>query len=125
VLGNLSWDPLRVRGFSCEHIEVWFEEVDERAFLFRIERHPNTEHTTVVGDDCILDILGWLKRVGHSLGRLGDILVLGSRLGAESLRPDDCLSELKAFSVALVCALIHRPTVMIPFGTGIFSFKYV
>jgi hypothetical protein len=36
VIGNLSWDPLHVGGFPCEHIEVRFEEVDECAFLFRI-----------------------------------------------------------------------------------------
>jgi hypothetical protein len=104
VLGNLSWDPLHVGGFPCEHIEVRFEEVDEHAFLFRIEHHPNTERTAVVGDDRILDVLGGLERAGRSLGRLRDILVLGPRLGAEPLGPDVCLSELKAFSVALVCA---------------------
>jgi hypothetical protein len=109
VLGNLSRDPLHVRGFPCEHIEVRFEEIDEHAFLFRIERCPDTKRTAVVGDDCILDVLGGLERAGRSLGRLGDILVLGSRLGAEPLGPDDCLSELKAFSVALVCALIRWP----------------
>jgi hypothetical protein len=76
-------------------------EVDERTFLFRIERCPDTERTTIVGDDRILDVLGELERAGRSLGRLKDILVLGSRLGAEPLGPDDCLSELKAFSVAL------------------------
>jgi hypothetical protein len=35
---------------------------------------------TVVGDDHILDVLGGLERAGHSLGRLEDILVVGSRL---------------------------------------------
>jgi hypothetical protein len=68
VLGNLSQDPLHVRGFPCKHIEVRFEEVDERTFLFRIERHPDTERTTVVGDDRILDVLGGLKRAGRTLG---------------------------------------------------------
>jgi hypothetical protein len=105
VLGNLSRDPLHVGGFPCKHIEVRFEEVDECAFLFRIERRPDTERTTVIGDDHILDVLGGLERAGRTLGQLGDILVLGTRLGAEPLRPDDCLSELKAFSVALECAL--------------------
>jgi hypothetical protein len=42
VLGNLSRDPLHVEGFPCEHVEVRFEEVDERAFLFMIERRPDT-----------------------------------------------------------------------------------
>jgi hypothetical protein len=93
-----------VGGFPCKHIEVFFEEVDERAFLFRIERRPNMECTAVVGDDRIIDVFGGLERAGCSLGRLRDILVLISRLDAEPLRPDDCLSELKAFSVALVCA---------------------
>jgi hypothetical protein len=51
VLGNLSRDPLHVGGFPREHVEVHFEEVDERAFLFRIKRRPDTERTTVVGDD--------------------------------------------------------------------------
>jgi hypothetical protein len=60
-LDNLSQDPLHVGGFPCEHIEVRFEEVDERAFLFRIERRPDTERTTVVGDDRILDILAGSK----------------------------------------------------------------
>jgi hypothetical protein len=87
VLGNLSRDPLPVGGFPCKHIEVRFEEVDERAFLFRIERRPDTERTTIVGDDRILDVLGRLERAGRMLGRLGDILVLGSRLGVEPLGP--------------------------------------
>jgi hypothetical protein len=107
VLGNLSRDPLHVGGFPCKHIEVRFEEVDERAFLFRIERHPDTEHTTVVKDDRILDVLGGLERAGRTLGRLGDILVLGSRLGVEPPGPDGCLSKLEALSVTLVYALIR------------------
>jgi hypothetical protein len=109
VLGNLSRDPLHVEGCPCKHIEVRFGEVDERAFLFRIERRPDTERRDVVGDDRILDVLGRLERAGRMLGQLGDILVLGTRLGAEPLRPDDCLSELKAFSVTLECALIRCP----------------
>jgi hypothetical protein len=76
VLDNLSWDPLHVGGFPCIHIEVRFEEVDERAFLFRIECRPDTKLTAVLRDDRILDILGGLERAGNSLGRLGDILVL-------------------------------------------------
>jgi hypothetical protein len=107
VLGNLSRVPLHVGGFPCKHIEVRFEEVDERAFLFRIERRPDTERTAVVRDDHILDVLGGLERAGRSLGQLGEILVLRSRLGAKPLRPDDCLSELKALSVALICAMIR------------------
>jgi hypothetical protein len=55
----------------------------------------------LVGYDRILDILGGLKRVGRTLGRLRDILVLETRLGAEPLGTNDYLSELKAFSVAL------------------------
>jgi hypothetical protein len=124
VLGNLSRDPLHVRGFPREHVEVRFEEVDDHAFLFRIERRPDTERTAIVGDDHILDVLGGLERAGCSLGRLGDILVIGSRLGVEPLGPDDCLSELKAFSVALECALIRSPYCD-PFGPGILSFRYV
>jgi hypothetical protein len=88
---------------------VRFEEVDECAFLFRIERRPDTECTAIVGDNRILDILGGCEREGRSPGRLGDILVLRSRLGAKPLRPDDCFSELNALSVALVCALIRWP----------------
>jgi hypothetical protein len=106
VLGNLFRDPLHVRGFPCKHVEVLFEDVDERASLFRIERRPDTECTAIVGDEHILDILGGLERAGRSLGRLGDILVLKSRLVEEPLKPDDCLIELKAFNIALVCALI-------------------
>jgi hypothetical protein len=118
VLENLSRDPLHVGGFPRKHIKVRFEEVDERTFLFRIERHPNTERTTVVGDDRILDVLGGLKRAGGTLGRLGDILVLGSRLGVEPLGPDGCFSELKAFSVALVCTLIRWPYCDDPLRSG-------
>jgi hypothetical protein len=102
VLRNLSRDPLHVRGFPRKHIEVRFEEVDEHDFLFRIEHRPDMEHTTVVGDDRILDVLGRLERAGHTLGRFGDILVLGMRLGVEPLGPDGCFSELKAFSIAFV-----------------------
>jgi hypothetical protein len=43
VLGNLSRDPFHVGGFPHEHIVVRFEEVDERAFLFRIERRPRDD----------------------------------------------------------------------------------
>jgi hypothetical protein len=68
VLGNLSRDPLHVEGFPCKHIEVRFEEVNERAFLFRIERRPDMERTAVVGDDRILDVLGGLERAGRTLG---------------------------------------------------------
>jgi hypothetical protein len=64
VLDNLSQDPLHVEGFPCKHIEVRFEEVDERAFLFRIKRRPDTERTSVVRDDRILDFLGGLERAG-------------------------------------------------------------
>jgi hypothetical protein len=106
VLGNISRDPLHVGGFPCKHIEVRFEEVDKLPFLFRIECHPDAESTVVVEDDHILDILGGLERAGRTLGRLGDILVLGTRLSMESLGLDGCFSELKALSVALVCALV-------------------
>jgi hypothetical protein len=109
VLDNLSRDPLHVGGFTCKHIEVRFEEVDERAFLFRIESRPDMERTAIVGEDRILDVLGGLERAGRTLGRLGDILVLGSRLGVEPLGLDGCFSELKAFSVALICTLIRWP----------------
>jgi hypothetical protein len=85
VLGNLSRDPLHVGGFPREHVEVSFEEVDEHAFLFRIERRLDTERMTVVGDNHILDVLGELERASCSLGRLGDIFVLGWRLGVEPL----------------------------------------
>jgi hypothetical protein len=118
VLGNLSRDPLHIGGFPCKHIEVRFEEVNERTFLFRIERRLDTERTAVVGDGRILDILGELERAGRSLGRLGGILVLGSRLGAKPLGPDDCFNALKAFSIAIVCALIRWPYCDDPFRTG-------
>jgi hypothetical protein len=94
VLDNLSRDPLHVGGFQGKHIEVRFEEVDERAFLFRIEPRPDTERTTVIRDNCILDILGELERAGCSLGRLEDILVLGRGLGVEPLGPDQYLRKL-------------------------------
>jgi hypothetical protein len=118
VLGNLSQDPLHVGGFPCKHIKVRFEEVDERAFLFRIERRPNTEHTAVVRNDRILDVLGGLERAGCTLGRLGDILVLGMRLGVEPLGPDGCFSEQKAFSIAFLCVLILWPYCDDPLWSG-------
>jgi hypothetical protein len=118
VLDNLSRDPLHVGGFPCKHIEVRFEEVDEHTFLFRIKRRPDTERTAVIGDDRILNVLGGLERAGRSLGRLRDILVLGLRLGAKPLGPDDWFSELKALSVALVCALIRWPYCDDPLRTG-------
>jgi hypothetical protein len=68
VLDNLSRDPLHVGGFPGQHVEVRFEEVDERAFLFRIERHPDTELAAIVRDDHVLDILGRLERAGRTLG---------------------------------------------------------
>jgi hypothetical protein len=48
VLGNLPRDPLHIGGFPCKHVEVRFEEVDERAFLFRIERRSDTEFAAIV-----------------------------------------------------------------------------
>jgi hypothetical protein len=107
VLGNLSRDPLHVGGFPRKHVEVLFEKVDKRTFLFRIERRPDTERMAVIGDDCILVVLGGLERAGRRLGRLGDILVLGTRLCVEPLGPDGCFSELKALSIAVVCALVR------------------
>jgi hypothetical protein len=70
VLDNLSRDPLHVGGFPCKHINVHFEEVDKRAFLFRIEHHPDKKCTAIVGDNRILDVLGGLEGAGCSLGRL-------------------------------------------------------
>jgi hypothetical protein len=125
VLDNLSWDPLHVGGFPCKHIEVRFEEGDERAFLFRIDLRPDTERVAVVGDDRILDILGRLERAGCTLGRLRDIMVLGARLGVEPLGPDDCLSELKGFNVTLECALVCWPYCDDPLRSRIFSFRYI
>jgi hypothetical protein len=61
VLGNLSRNPLHVGGFPFEHIEVLFEEVDEHAFLFRIERHPDTKCAAIIRDSHILDVLGGLE----------------------------------------------------------------
>jgi hypothetical protein len=58
VLGSLPRDPLHVGGFPRKHVEVRFEEVDKRAFLFRIERHPDTEFAAIVEDDRILNVLG-------------------------------------------------------------------
>jgi hypothetical protein len=57
VIGNLSRDSLHVGGFPCEHVEVCFEEVDERAFLFRTERCPDMKRATIIGDSRILDAL--------------------------------------------------------------------
>jgi hypothetical protein len=125
VLGNLSRDPLHVGVFPCKHIEVRFEEVYESAFLFRIECCPDVECTIIIRDDRILDVLGGLERAGRSLGRLGDILVLGSRLRVEPLGPDDCLSELKAFNIALVSALVRWPYCDDPLWTGNLQFGYV
>jgi hypothetical protein len=68
VLDNLFQDPLHVGGFAREHVEVRFEEIDESAFLFRIERHPDTELAAVVRDDRVLEILGGLERAGRMLG---------------------------------------------------------
>jgi hypothetical protein len=77
VLNNLSQDPLHVGGFPCKDIVVRFEEVDERVFLFRIEHRLDIEHTIVVRDSCILDVIGEHEGASRSLGRLGDVLVLG------------------------------------------------
>jgi hypothetical protein len=109
VLGNLSRGPLHVGGFPRKHVEVRFEEVDERTFLFRIERRPDTEIAAIVGDDRILDILGRLERAGRTLERLRDVLVLETRLRVEPRGLDSCFSKLKALSVSLVCALVRRP----------------
>jgi hypothetical protein len=68
VLGKFSRDPLHVGGFPREHVKVRFDEVDEHAFLFRIERRPDTELAAITGDDRILDILGGLERAGRTFG---------------------------------------------------------
>ena len=105
VLGDLPRNPRHVRGFPSERIEVHSEEVDERAFLFRIERRPDTERAAVVGDGHLLGILGRLERAGRALGRLGDLGVLGRRFCDELLGPNERLSELKALGIAFVCVL--------------------
>jgi hypothetical protein len=69
VLGNLSRDPLHVKGFQCEHVEVRLEEVDERAFLFRVEGRPDTKLAAIVRDDSVLDIPGGLEGADRTLGR--------------------------------------------------------
>jgi hypothetical protein len=125
VLINLSRDPHHVGGFPREHVEVRFEEIDERAFLFRIERRPDTESTAIVGDDRILDILGGLERAGRMLGRLGDVLVLGTRLSVEPRGPDGCFSELKHSMSHSYARWYVGPTVMIPLSPGIFNFRYI
>jgi hypothetical protein len=60
------------------------------------------EFAAIVGDDRILGILGGLKRAGRTLGQLGDVLALGTRLSVEPRGPDGCFSKLKALSVALI-----------------------
>jgi hypothetical protein len=45
------------------------------------------EFAAIVGDDRILGILGRLKRAGRTLGQLGDVLVLGTRLSVEPRGP--------------------------------------
>jgi hypothetical protein len=125
VLGNLSWDPLHVGGFPCEHVEVHFEEVNERAFLFRIERCPDTERVAIIGDDHIIGVLGGLERAGRSLGRLGDLLVLKGRLGMEHLKLDEPFSELEALCITFECVLERSPHCDDPFGPRIFSLRYV
>jgi hypothetical protein len=58
-------------GDPCKHVEVLFEEVDERAFLFRIERRPNTERPAIVGDDRILTSLPGSKEQAARLDDSG------------------------------------------------------
>jgi hypothetical protein len=74
MLDDLPWNPQHVRGLPCKHVEVCSEEIDERAFLFRIERRPDTERAAIIRDGYLL---GRLKRGDHSLGCLGDVQVLG------------------------------------------------
>jgi hypothetical protein len=63
----------------------------------------------LAGDNRILDVLGDLEGAGRTLGRVGDVLVLGMRLGVEPRGPNNCFSELKALSVPLVCTLVRSP----------------
>jgi hypothetical protein len=125
VLDNLSRDSLHVKGFPCKHIKVRFEEVNECAFLFRIECHPDTECAAVIGDNRILDVLGRLERPGRTIGRLEDIRVLGGRFGVDPLELEERLSELKTLRIAFVYVLEHSPTVMTPFGPRIFNLRYI
>jgi hypothetical protein len=83
VLGYLSRNAHHIGGFPRKHVEVLFEEVDECAFLFRIEHHPDTECATIVGDGHIPDIFGGLKRAGRS--RLDDSGISGSSEGGSAL----------------------------------------
>jgi hypothetical protein len=47
------------------------------------------------------------------------------RLGVEPLGPNDCFSELKATASHSYARWYVGPTMMIPFGPGIFSFSYI
>ena len=63
VLGDLPRNPRHVRGFPSERIEVRSEEVDERAFLFRIERRPDTERAAVVEKaTSVASLAGWKEQ---------------------------------------------------------------
>jgi hypothetical protein len=61
-----------------------------------IKRRPDMELAAIVGDDRVLDVLGRLERAVRTLRRLGDVLVLRTRLSMEPREPDICFSELKA-----------------------------
>ena len=43
MLGDLPQDARHIRGFPRKDVLVGVEEVDERAFLFRGERGPDTD----------------------------------------------------------------------------------
>ena len=47
MLGNLPQDAWHIRGFPRKDVFVVAEEVDERAFLFRGERGPDADFSTL------------------------------------------------------------------------------
>jgi hypothetical protein len=83
------------------------------------------ERTTIIGDTYILDILGGLERAGHSLGRLGDVLVLGWRLAWNLSNWISASANWKHSASHSNARWYIVPTVMIPFRPGILSFRYV
>jgi hypothetical protein len=107
MLDDLSRCARHIRGFPHKVILIGAEEVDERTFLFGVERGADSHllvHGVLRVDENLLHTLRRLKGSGCPIGvrRLLRSFLPDDR---KFLGGDDCRGELAALQLALVGAL--------------------
>jgi len=108
VLGEFSWYSGHVRGLPCEDIHVFTQELDERAFLFRVQ--AGTDGNLLGGVSFLqvhlLSLLSSFERRGLVRNLLlGGVHLFRIHCGPVSLQffsGDDLLSERSFSGLALL-----------------------